>query len=96
MNQPGTNYFAPYNEDIKFALTNEAGLGILVSCIGNPNVVAVLPDLFATGCELIREDITTGDNVYRMTGSTASPAWTLSRNFKRTRKLLMLKFSNIL
>lgn len=78
MNHPGTNYFATLNSDVDICLTNKNGFAIYAQCDGNPSVVAVQPGIYATGCAMLRIDITTGNNLYYMTGSTTSPAWTLA------------------
>ncbi len=55
--------------------------GIITSadCNGNPNVVAMGANLFATNCVLYQRDASTNYQtlVWLMTGTPASPAWTL-------------------
>lgn len=73
----GTNFFAALNPNVNIAFTNEFGYAIVANCIENPNVVAIQPNLFVTGCLMLRTDITSGNNIYSNTGTLASPIWTL-------------------
>lgn len=75
---PGTNYYAKLDDNIQIALTNSSGYAMYGKCTGNPSIVALQVGVYATGCQMVREDILSGDNVYSMTGTTASPAWTLN------------------
>lgn len=83
-NSPGTNYFATLNDDIDIALTSDKFsvggtlLAVYACCAGNPNAVALQADTYAVGCSMLRTDVISGANVYYMTGTTASPAWTLA------------------
>lgn len=75
--RPGTNYFTPLDENVNISLRNESGFAVLADCIGNPNVVALHENVYNTGCEMIRNDITTGANTYFNTGTLLNPVWTL-------------------
>lgn len=75
--QPGTNYFGQYNANVNISLNDQFGYAIQADCEGNPNVFATDSGVFATGCQMTRKDIFTGNNVYFNTGTLASPVWTL-------------------
>lgn len=80
-NGPGTNYFAPIDENVSAAFTTQlfgdGFLAVFVICNDNPNTVALHVDTYANGCFALRNDIGSGNNIYTMTGTTASPVWTL-------------------
>lgn len=72
---PGTNWFAELNPEVNIALTNEFGFAVFADCYGNPNVVATQANIYNTGCQMIRNDVLSGDNVYYNAGTLASPNW---------------------
>lgn len=73
---PGTNFFSFQNPNVKIALTNEFGFSILTDGVGNPNSVAVEPNVYWPGCQYIRNDILSGNNLYYQVGTLVSPSWT--------------------
>src|ERR1035437_6793642 len=73
----GTNFFTFFTDLVNVALVNEFGYATLADCNGDPNVVALETNTYWTGCEMIRNDILSGGNVYFNTGTLASPSWTL-------------------
>ncbi len=73
---PGTNYFGKLDANVNISQTNELGYATKADCNGNPNIVALHSGVFNTGCEMIRNDILTGNNVYRQNGTLLSPSWT--------------------
>lgn len=71
-NMAGTNYFTPISSHTNVALTDPNGLAMLVSCDTTPETQA---GVYQVGCVLIRTDNAT---MYQMTGTTASPSWTVN------------------
>ena len=74
---PGTNYFGKFSTAVRINLTNELGYATFADCIGNPNTVALEPNVYNTGCFMVRVDILSGANVYINIGTVLSPSWTL-------------------
>lgn len=75
---PGTNYYTPLDANVMIAFTNGGQYAMAGICNGNPNVVALHPNTYMTGCQMVRSDVLSGINTYSMTGTTASPAWSLN------------------
>ena len=76
--KPGSNFYAKLNDEVKICFTDDDGFVTSGECDSNPNVVATQTDTFVTGCEMRRTDLLIGDNIYRNTGTLASPSWTQS------------------
>ncbi len=70
----GTGLFTPLSGSThtQIALVDGSGLAMLVSCDTTPETQA---SVYQVGCLLIRTD---NGTLYQMTGSTASPSWTLN------------------
>ncbi len=70
----GTGLFTklPGSTHTNIALTDPSGFALLASCDTTPETQAAT---YAPGCILIRTDNTT---LYTMTGTTASPSWTVN------------------
>jgi hypothetical protein len=75
---PGTNYFASLNGQVFISQTDQDGLAVLANCYGDPNSIALDPNIFAVGCQMIRKDILSGNNVYYNQGTVSSVSWVLS------------------
>lgn len=75
---PGTNWFAPLDENVNISRTNEFQYAIEADCVGNPNVVALHENVYWCGCQMIRNDILTGNNIYTNVGTVLNPVWVLN------------------
>ncbi len=70
---PGTNFFVwSISTVTQGAFTDENGLAMLVKCSTTPETQV---GIYATGCLCQRTD---NGTLYSMTGTPASPAWTLN------------------
>lgn len=76
----GTNFYGTLNPNVNISLTNELGYAVISDCIGNPNSVAIQAGVFNTGCQMIRMDILTGNNLYYNLGTLANPNWLSAGN----------------
>jgi hypothetical protein len=76
----GSNYYGKLNANVNISMTNELGFATKADCIGNPNVIAIDSNTFNTGCEMIRNDILSGNNIYYNIGTLSSPIWFSSGN----------------
>ncbi len=74
MQDSGTNFFiAKISTHTLGAFTDENGLFILVKCDTTPETTQA--NIYAVGCLCIRTD---NGSLYSMTGTSASPSWTLN------------------
>lgn len=70
---PGINPGSPISEHTTVYVTDSSGLALLVTCDTTPETTQT--GTYQVGCILIRTDNGTW---YAMTGSTASPSWTVN------------------
>ncbi len=69
---PGSNFCAAISAHTQVVLTDSTGLAILVICDTTPETQAAT---YQVGCLCIRTD---NGTLYSMTGTSASPSWTLN------------------
>lgn len=73
----GTNNFAELTPNVNISFRNQFGNAIIADCIGDPNTVALQPNIYNTGCLIWRNDILSGNNLYQNQGTLVSPSWVL-------------------
>jgi hypothetical protein len=77
-NHVGTNFFAAFSEYVSIGLANNDGFAVSAICTGDPNSVALEPNVYAVGCFITRQDILSGNNVYQNIGTLTNPSWQLN------------------